>query len=247
MDSKKSFGKKLEHFIAGKGFYIALALCAAIIGVSVWSLLRGAETMTPDNEDTVGTALSEAVPTPALPPAETPALADPTPAMAERDDAAEPEDETTPEEAEDAPAAETAAEQIYVWPVDGDPIRPYSVEALLYDQTMSDWRTHDGVDLAAEVGTKVSAMTSGTVTAVYYDDRYGTTVIIDHGNGLICTYANLEELPTVYVGDAVSAGDTIGSVGATAACESAQESHLHVSAACNGVTVSPLAYLPQKN
>ena len=61
-----------------------------------------------------------------------------------------------------------------------------------------------------------------------------------------CRYC-ASELPTVYVGDAVSAGDTIGSVGATAACESAQESHLHVSAACNGVTVSPLAYLPQKN
>ena len=36
MDSKKSFGKKLEHFIEGRGFYIVLVLCAAIIGVSAW-------------------------------------------------------------------------------------------------------------------------------------------------------------------------------------------------------------------
>ena len=48
MDSKKSFGKKLEHFIEGRGFYIVLVLCAAIIGVSAWSLLSGTKAMAPN-------------------------------------------------------------------------------------------------------------------------------------------------------------------------------------------------------
>ena len=33
--------KRSVRFIEGKGFYIALVLCAAVIGVSAWSLLSG--------------------------------------------------------------------------------------------------------------------------------------------------------------------------------------------------------------
>ena len=63
--------------------------------------------------------------------------------------------------------------------------------ALAYDETMSDWRTHDGIDIEAKYGTVVSAMASGTVTKVYYDDLYGTTVVTEREDGLRCTYANL--------------------------------------------------------
>ena len=112
---------------------------------------------------------------------------------------------------------------------------------------MSDWRTHDGIDIEAKYGTVVSAMASGTVTKVYYDDLYGTTVVTEREDGLRCMYANLESIPTVNVGDQVSVGDTIGSVGDSAGCESAQESHLHLSVAASGQSVSPLDYLPQKN
>ena len=45
----------------------------------------------------------------------------------------------------------------------------------------------------------------------------------------------------------VGVRDTIGSVGDSAGCESAQESHLHLSVAASGQSVSPLDYLPQKN
>ena len=233
MDSKKSFGKKLEHFIEGRGFYIVLVLCAAIIGVSAWSLLSGAETMDPNAGENSTAVLSAVTPQPTLPEV-TPVA--PTQAPMETPEAV-PEDEKAP----------TAVEASFVWPVEGEVIYPYSMTALMYDKTMADWRTHDGVDIAAEFGTPVSAMTSGTVTKVYYDDLYGTTVVIENGSGLQCVYSNLEEIPTVYVGDAVAAGDTIGSVGASAGCESAQESHLHLSTSVNGESVSPMEYLPLKN
>ena len=131
--------------------------------------------------------------------------------------------------------------------MDGAVLRPYAMTALAYDETMSDWRTHDGIDIEAKYGTVVSAMAAGTVTKVYYDDLYGTTVVTEREDGLQCTYANLESIPTVNVGDQVSVGDTIGSVGDSAGCESAQESHLHLSVAASGQSVSPLDYLPQKN
>lgn len=221
--------KRSVRFIEGKGFYIALVLCSAVIGVSAWSLLADTKTM---DDEHAHSAVLEVVPTPVVPVPETP---QPTPELS-------PEPEIPAEE-----AAETAAQDVYLWPVDGAVTRAYAMTALAYDETMADWRTHDGIDIAADYGAVVSAMASGTVTQVYHDDRYGTTVVTERADGLRCTYANLESIPTVNVGDSVSAGDTIGSVGDSAGCESAQESHLHLSVSVSGQSVSPLDYLPQKN
>ena len=40
-EKKKGFGESLEAFFAGKGFYIVLFLCVAVIGVSAWAMLTG--------------------------------------------------------------------------------------------------------------------------------------------------------------------------------------------------------------
>lgn len=110
---------------------------------------------------------------------------------------------------------------------------------------MDDWRTHAGIDISAEVGTQVKAAAKGTVASVSVDDLLGTTVTIDHGNGLLSVYSNLGELPTVSEGDTVSAGEVIGSVGSTALGESLQVSHLHLSFVKNDSPADPLKYLPQ--
>ena len=227
MESKKSFGKQMEEILVGRGFYIVMVLCAAIIGVSIWSLLQKPEMPIPD-EPEFDEVLSEVSPV-----------------------EYEPEETIAPIETEDAapeeePIEETVSEVKAVWPVEGEIQRDYCMDALQYDLTMSDWRTHDGLDLSAEIGTKVSAVRNGMVLRVYSDDLYGATVVIDHGNGLVISYANLEQIPTVYEGDTVSAGDVIGSVGDTAKCESLQEGHLHLSAELNGESVSPMDYLPKK-
>ena len=227
MESKKSLGKQMEQILAGRGFYIVMILCAAIIGVSIWSLLQKPEMPVPD-EPEFDEVLSEVSPV-----------------------EYEPEETIAPIETEDAapeeePIEETVSEVKAVWPVEGEIQRDYCMDALQYDPTMSDWRTHDGVDLSAEIGTKVLAVQAGMVLRVYSDDLYGATVVIDHGNGLVISYANLEQIPTVYEGDTVSAGDVIGSIGDTAKCESLQEGHLHLSAELNGESVSPMDYLPKK-
>ena len=67
--------KRSVRFIEGKGFYIALVLCAAVIGVSAWSLLSGTKTM--DSEHDQNTVL-EVTPAPTIPAPET---AEPTPEM----------------------------------------------------------------------------------------------------------------------------------------------------------------------
>lgn len=45
-----------------------------------------------------------------------------------------------------------AAASVRVWPVSGEAQAAYSVDALQYNATTQDWRTHAGVDLTAAVG-----------------------------------------------------------------------------------------------
>ena len=119
----------------------------------------------------------------------------------------------------------------------------YSVDALQYNATTQDWRTHAGVDLAASVGTPVKAAGSGVVTAVYDDEFLGTTVVINHPDGHISQYSNLAVMPSVSAGDSVEAGQTIGAVGETALLEIADEPHLHFAVYANGDTIDPAEFI----
>ena len=137
------------------------------------------------------------------------------------------------------PAATTG----YVWPVEGEVDRDFSLEVFAYDDTMGDWRTHDGIDIAAELGTPVAACAKGTVSAVTTDDLMGTTVTIDHGKGMESVYANLSPSLNVQAGTEVDAGTVLGTVGTSAIAESASPSHLHFALREYGVTIDPGHYL----
>ena len=126
----------------------------------------------------------------------------------------------------------------------GEVIGNYSLEVLAYDETMGDWRTHSGVDLAASPGEKVQAVAGGEVTSVFRDALMGWTVCVTHPDGLISTYCNLEAEPPVEVGAQVSTGQVIGAVGDTAAAESAKPPHLHLEMHRDGRTVDPATVLP---
>ena len=123
-------------------------------------------------------------------------------------------------------------------------LRGFSVETLAYDQTMGDWRTHSGVDIAAEEGLKVLAPGKGEVTQVYDDPMMGSTVVISHPDGHSSLCANLADIQ-VAVGDQVDTGAVIGVVGGGAMAESAMPSHLHLEmTAEDGGPVDPLTVLP---
>lgn len=247
-NSKRSGGGKLDKFFAGKGFYIVLFLCAAVIGVSVWTLMSGEKTVEVDQIPDI--TLEEPVTDGEDASQETGSDTDET--MWEIPEGVEEVPAEAPEVASETvsqPEADTSAEtadtaRAFVWPVVGEIEMPYAVSYLVYDNTMGDWRAHDGLDIAAALGDRVLAAAAGTVAEVYEDPLYGTTVVIDHGDGLTSTYCNLAGTPTVAVGDKVLCGDTIGSVGDTAKCESALTTHLHFAMSLNGETVDPTAYLP---
>ena len=263
MEEKNRSGKGIK-FLTEKGFYIVLFICAAVIGVCAWLLWSNFVNTEEDSVTVSDSIISRHEPVfsnendmestddvivtenEALPETDTSTVEEEfdTVTVGTWDDT-----DTETEEADilEAPSEEVSApspdEMPTMWPVSGEVVYNYSVDALSYNKTMSDWRTHDGIDVSAELGTKVRAMGAGTVTALYEDEMLGTTVVIDHGNGLESVYANLAATPVVSVGDTVSMGDVIGSVGNTALGEVAEVSHLHLAVYLNGESEDPTLYL----
>ena len=139
-----------------------------------------------------------------------------------------------------------SAELAFTIPVAGPVTVPFSYDGLIYSKTMHDWRTHDGIDIEAPIGTKVKAVAQGSVLSVEQDDLLGTVVAIDHGDGIVSVYANLAAVPTVKAGDAVTMGSVIGSVGDTALGETGEVQHLHFAMMKDGTPVDPYKYIPQR-
>lgn len=249
MNNKRTWIEKLSDFISGKGFYLVVLICVAAIALSGYYLVQGVrggldETLDQPVSGSAAIVESSAAPSarPAVKPSDSPALS------SARVTAPPVSEVPAPSAAlSEAPAPSVApAPLVFTWPVKGTIIAGFSVEALAYNETMGDWRTHNGLDIASERGTQVLAAAGGTVTALYEDDLMGTVVEIDHGQGLVSQYANLAAVPTVEVGDTVSTGNVIGSVGQTAAAESGRASHLHYALLKDGYPVDPAEYLPEQ-
>ena len=234
--------KKWDAFMGSAGFYVTLAVCLLVVGVSGYFLLFDSKDAEPAAEETSQVPESESVAAPAeeLEEPEAPAVVEtisPDPVETQTSSMPEIEIDDTPVTAE--------APRTVVSPLDGQVVTAFSVDQLVYSETLGDWRTHDGVDISASAGTAVLAACAGTVAGIEDDPLMGTTVTISHAGGYQTVYASLQEHPSVEIGDSVSAGQTIGTVGDTAAAEAAQGPHLHFSVTKDGDVVDPDDFLNQ--
>lgn len=128
-------------------------------------------------------------------------------------------------------------------PVEGEILREYAKDNLVYSETLKEWVTHTGIDIKADKTTVVKAAEEGTVTAIKNDPRYGTTVTIEHPDGFETRYANLLTAEFVTVGEKISKGQTIGTVGNSAAFEIMDDYHLHFELLKDGEYQDPTVYL----
>lgn len=133
-------------------------------------------------------------------------------------------------------------EQAKMMPVSGNVLNEFSWGELV-KSAGGVWKTHDGIDLAAENGSEVKSMTSGTVTEIYSDPLWGNCIVIDHGQTLVGCYYGLSPDISVNIGDKVSAGQVIGTIGSTADIESDLESHLHFALKYEGSWIDPISYI----
>ena len=212
MSKKFNFGRK----IAGKGYYIALILCAVAIGISGYLYYRavnqpedpqlgGSNIVSPGDDIQAGATLRGDATNPSTGPVKRP-----------------------------RPIGR---------PVSGEISKDYAMDCLSYNETTRDWRVHNGIDIAAEAGTTVCAAAAGTVKDVFKDDTMGYTVVIQHEGGYATQYASLAEDVSVKVGDTVAMGDAIGKVANTALLETAQGDHLHFSVTLNNDPIDPEKFL----
>lgn len=212
----------------GKGYYIALALCALAIGVSGYLYYANAnDEQTENNDSGVSVAATQPlqqqeqdIPVAVLKPEET-----------------QPQSTQNTQPTVNRQPLQTAA------PVEGQTVAVYAMDSLGYNPTTRDWRVHNGMDIAAQEGTAVLAAADGTVYTVFTDDTMGTTVVIRHRDGYVTKYASLAEEVDVAPGDTVKLGQKIGTVGCTALLETAIGDHVHFSVTHNDIPMDPAEFL----
>ena len=212
--------KKTGFSFKGKGYYIALVLCAVAIGITGFLYYRNA------NDPDISLQ-------------ENPSVDDPSHVQV---------DLTTPNGTPTEPSIPSSTgskPKKITRPVSGETVMDYAMEVLCYNPTTRDWRVHNGIDIAAESGAPVYAAADGTVYTVYEDETMGTTVVIRHDDGYVTKYASLSKEVTVTVGQSVTSGQQIGTVGCTALLETAIGDHLHFSVTCNGENVDPNQFLSE--
>lgn len=99
------------------------------------------------------------------------------------------------------------------------------------------WRTHQGVDYAANAGTPVRAVGDGTIRRATFSGGYGNVVDIQHPNGWVTRYAHLSRFgASARAGRRVLQGDVIGYVGSTGL---ATGPHLHFEVLVQGTNRNP--------
>ena len=145
------------------------------------------------------------------------------------------------------PATSAAAPEstlpVFIMPTIGNISKSYSVDVLVYSDTMEDYRTHSGIDICAGTGEGVMAAADGVVSEVYAHPMMGYTVVVRHDGSAETVYQNLAEDIAVSVGDTVKSGEVIGAIGDSALIEIAEEPHLHFELRVDGKTVNPLDYI----
>ena len=119
-----------------------------------------------------------------------------------------------------------------IWPAAGYVRSPYG---LRFNGT----EFHQGIDIAADMGTPIVATADGVVTTAGWNGGYGNMVDVDHGGGIVTRYGHASAV-AVTVGQQVRRGEVIAYVGSTGRSTGP---HVHYEVRVDGQPVNPAGYL----
>jgi murein DD-endopeptidase MepM/ murein hydrolase activator NlpD len=122
------------------------------------------------------------------------------------------------------------------------PLRTYRLTSgfgMRQNPVTGNMRVHQGLDLAAPMGTEVYAAGDGIVTEVGNDPIYGNYIVIRHGGGWASLYGHLQRAGAV-LQSSVKSGMLIGWVGSTG---QSTGPHLHFELRQDGKARDPGKFL----
>lgn len=122
-------------------------------------------------------------------------------------------------------------------------ITDYNMEELVYHPTLNVWMVSRGIDFGGNDGDAVCAVYDGVVESITNDPLQGHKVVIKHNNELRTIYYSLNEPKNLSVGQSVTKGQTIGTIGNTAGQKLLEGPLVHFAVTLNGKIVDPYDYL----
>ncbi|MDH5612089.1 MAG: peptidoglycan DD-metalloendopeptidase family protein [Gammaproteobacteria bacterium] len=134
---------------------------------------------------------------------------------------------------------ETTPKVDFIWPAEGRISSVFGLRRFFNEQER---KPHNGLDIAAAIGTPVKATADGTVIDAGDFFFSGNMIFLDHGQGIISLYAHMDHI-NVRPGDTIKQGDIIGAVGQTGR---ATGPHLHFAVFANKTLIDPVYMLPKR-
>lgn len=129
-----------------------------------------------------------------------------------------------------------------LWPIQGDILKNYSIEKLVYFPTLGVFKSNPAVFISAKEGDKVKAAHKGIVTEVGQDKELGKYVEMAIGNNYTLLYGQLSDIQVVK-GDKVEEGDTIAYIATPSPFYTKEGSHLYFKVTQNNNSIDPMLLL----
>lgn len=129
-----------------------------------------------------------------------------------------------------------------LWPLKGDVIMQYSVDAVKYNATLEQFRTNPAIVIKANVGDNVLSAAKGIVSTITNEDETGLTVTVSIGSGYTLVYGQLQDL-TVDVGDTILEGDILGTIENPSKYYVVEGSNLYFQVLKDNVDMNPMLLL----
>lgn len=228
-----------KKILSGRLSFIVLSICvlaAGVVGYTVTQQMKTPSTRVEENTTEKTSYISINEPQTDLPEETSPLIEEIIPDVTQVTDIST---EAVFEDSGESPTMSDEVPASYVLPLNNGVCADYSMGIPVYSSTMSDYRTHNGVDFKAAAGESVVCIADGVVVSVTKDDKWGNTVQIQHSGGVVSSISGFADEGLVYEGASVSEGDVIGVVG-TVPVEAKDGEHIHLEIRVNNELSDPL-------